>query len=248
MCCSDGQLKEEQLGELTVPLKSRPTRYALARFLASVELPPSTAVSRLVPEDEAEASGVSNHTNSSSSSSSSSASNSNRKKDGYEKLPAHLGPLSPIVMLPAADNGVRGHIFALRESLQQQLDIQLPPADVAQRHAVHARFTDYWCWPRGSNEAPKPAEEKEIDPFEFHMEEVEDEEIVVLLAGDGFPLTESPQQSLTLLRFGFGNLRVLQQSCDAWPLLGIIDAAESNEVVRSSFRAECGGLMLISFT
>jgi hypothetical protein len=217
----DGELKEEELGELTVPLKSRPTRYALAKFLASVELPSFVSVSRLVE--------VSDDSSSSASSSSSS--------DEIHTLAA--GPLPRVVESASQDNGARGQLFSLRESLQQHLELLLPPADDDEQHSAHAHFNKYWRWSCGDAKAAEARRGEELDLYDdpgmgdAQQEADEAEEIVVLMAGDGFPITESPKQSLTVLRFGLGNLKVLQQSCDAWPLLGIIDADESDPVVRS---------------
>ena len=239
------------MGELTVPLKSRPTRYALAKFLASVELPPSVSVSNLISKDQHEALVA-------SSSSSAGGDMLDEELDAkLDEWPAPVGPLPPVMAVQLVENGVRGHLFSLRESLLQQLEFLLPPPDIDQHNAAHAHFKDYWRWswsaaPSAAASAVR-APNDEMDELFDDMTDVareekangvdeedatvgdseEVEEIVVLLAGDGFPLTENPRQSLTLLRFGLGNLRVLQQSCDAWPLLGIIDESESHPVVRS---------------
>lgn len=223
---SDGELKEEQIGELTVPLKSRPTRYALAKFLGSVELPPSVSVSNLISRDQYEASSFS--------------SDSDFEDDALDDWPKQIGPMQPVKAVQSMDNGVRGQLFNLRETLLQLLEFILPPPNNDDRHAVHAHFDEYWRWSSNAppDEAPLSEEEmQDLDPFRFESQAAVSadplKEIVVLLAGDGFPITESPRRSLTLLRFGLGNLRILQQSCDAWPLLGIIDEAESHAVVRS---------------
>jgi hypothetical protein len=195
-----------------VPLRARPTRYALAKFLASVELPTPTPVRQL------------------------------REDDDPFAFPAN-GGLKPVIADEKHDNGVFGYVFDLRQTLEQHLELLIPPADSEQWHSAHEQFDLYWSWLSSdddeSNKDEKAASDSETQAMSDTDEPsatARDGTVLGIMSGDGFPLTENPKRSMTLLRMGIGNPRVLQQSCDNWPLVAAIETDEHDPVVRLAMR------------